>query len=396
MRRIPWELLLILAILVIAASAAAQATPEEQRGPKPADLRSDSTLPEGGRALYLWLQALGYRVERLEYRRFQPDDATDVLFILAPIVQPTREEQAALRRWLERGGTLIIAGQVAAPAFLPSTAVADFTTSAFLRDLGAQLRSADAVAEAAPSAPAFLHPPVQKARLLASAYISSTAMAPLVGPAERPLVATAAVGSGRVYVLAGAYALTNEGIAEADNAAMILNMLPASGIVAFDEVHHGRAETRSFTSLLLRQPWGWALMYVFGMGFIYLALSGRRLGRPAPVLPDTRRPASEYVVSLAGLLRRGGRGTWAARHYGESLRRQAAAALGLDLAADVEMVAARLEQGGELAPGVAGTEAARVLRSLNEGAGRGINEQALLRLAVEAERMINACTGRGR
>lgn len=394
--RIPWELLLVVVLLTVVTVATQQVTPERTEAP---NLASDSAAPGGAQALFLWLQSLGYRVERLEYRTFQPDEGTRVLLMLAPTMWPGKDDSTALRRWVERGGTLIVAGT--APVSLPGLPVnglisGDNVAPAILREFGLALRPLDdPQAEARPGQPLLSRPPVSSVRVETSSYISGSAsLVPYLGQLDHPVAAGLAVGDGKVYVLASDYALSNRGLGEADNAALLLNWLPApreAGTVAFDEIHHGRYEARSLSYVMLHEPWGWAVLYALGIIFLYLLLGGRRLGRPVPSIVDTRRAAAEYVISMANLLRRGHKNDWAARHFERMLRRHLAAACGLDSTLDTSEVAARLGEMDRIAVTVAGKDASRALLELHDGARNGIPEGHLVRLAAEADRIIKAC-----
>ncbi|MBI4322386.1 MAG: DUF4350 domain-containing protein [Chloroflexi bacterium] len=400
--RIPWELSLVLMILSIAAVAVQQTTPDRTT-PSPPDLASSSAAPGGSRALYLWLQSLGYRVDRLEDGDFRLDQTTTVLLVLAPTAPWAKDQLATLRRWVERGGTLIIVGSSQLP--LPPwpadrSAEGRNALAALLGEFGLSLRVLSLPKpDVTPTQPLLLRPPASAVRVEATSHIAGPAgLVPYLGEPERPIAAGLALGQGRVYALASTYAVSNRGLGEADNAAFLLNWLPApveAGAVVFDEFHHGRSEDRSLLYLMVHEPWGWAVLYALGLIFVYLLLDGRRFGRAAPSVVDRRRLAVEYVISLASLLRRGGKRQWVAQHYERTLRRQLATTVGLDPTLDTGDLAARLERVERLAAGFEGSQVARLLLQLRD-AGEGISEERLVRLAADADQIIRACTGRRR
>ncbi len=398
MTRIPREIVLIVATIIIVAVITGQVSPErEQSGP---NLVSSSGAPTGARALYLWLEQLGYRVERMQGPAFALDDSAKVLFILSPSAEPTEDELVTLRGWVERGGTLVTAGDV--PNFWPAgiaTGQVENSLPAFLRRFDLSMRVwAQTKVDAQPGQPLLLHPAVSTVHMQAMTYVTGTAsLVGYLGESDRPVAAGLEVGNGRVYVLASMSAWSNLGLGQADNGALVLNWLPApqqGGRVVFDELHHGQRQPPSIEGLLVHQPWGWALLYALVAAFVYLLLSGRHFGRTVPVITDTRRAAAEYVVSLAGLLRRGGKGEWAAQHYENALRQSLLAACALDLALQTPDVIERVSTLGVIAGSVDGKEAARVLRGLHNGAQHGIAEGRLVSLAAEASAMIRACSGR--
>ncbi len=399
--KVPRELLLMLVILLVVAVVVQQAAPERTM-PEPPDLSSDSSAPGGAKAVYLWLQSVGYRVDRLEYRDFRLDEASQVMVMLAPTTPFSKDHLSTLRRWVERGGTLIVAGSsdVNFPQ-IPFGASSPQLNSlpSVLGEFGMDLRRLDETrVEVNPSQPLLLQPAVSTARVEATSYISRTAgLVTFLGEEEMPVAAGLSVGKGQIYVLASSYAWSNQGLGQADNAILLLNWLPLpqeAGVVLFDEIHHGRFEARSLAYTMVHEPWGWAILYSLAMVFLFLVLDGRRFGRAVPSVVDPRRLAAEYVVSLAGLLRRGSKSGWAARHYEQTLRRQMVTVCGLDPALSSEAVAARLGELGRLAGGIEGRDAAQVLIELCGAAEAGISERGLVHLAAEADRIIKTCVGR--
>jgi hypothetical protein len=399
--RVPRELILIVAILAIVAFMAQAANSESARQQSP-DLISDSTTSNGGKALYLWLQSLGYQVERLEYERFAPDASVSVLFMLAPTSEPDYAELDALYEWVEDGGTLIIAGRK--PLSLGSIPL--LRSSAFgqafetvLDEFGLELEKLEKpVTVAVPSQPLLLHPRVTEATVNAESYLTTyDSMVPYLGDPAQPVAASVAVGDGRVFVIARTYGFSNEGLKATNNAERLLNWLPSqgkAGKIVFDEIHHGRIAQRSVGYDVLHEPWGWAILYGLAMLFLYLLIGGRRFGRAIPAIPDNRRLAAEYVVSVAGLLRRGGKGTWVAQHYERMLRRQLASICGLDTDKDINILFERLNQIGTLPGNVDVRDVRRVLAELRAGATRNLSEAELVRLVAETDRISKALGGR--
>ncbi len=112
-------LLLLLALLIVAASSLAA---EGQQRDEFEQL-AGSTYSSGGRgarALFLWLEALGYPTERLQRPRFELRAEDGVLWLLAPSpMQEIDEQEAAeIEGWVARGGTLIFANTApSAPLF---------------------------------------------------------------------------------------------------------------------------------------------------------------------------------------------------------------------------------------------------------------------------------------
>src|SRR5690349_18918568 len=103
--------LIAAALMVLVAGATAViAPPDEGVGVRGSSLSSGA---EGGKAGFLLLRRLGYVVQRT----FDPmvslgaDPATDVLVLMAPQQSPSDLDVAALTRFVERGGVVIVAEQ---------------------------------------------------------------------------------------------------------------------------------------------------------------------------------------------------------------------------------------------------------------------------------------------
>ncbi len=339
--------------------------------------------PRGALALYRWIEALGYDVQRLQYReRFAPDPQAAMLIVLAPAERYTLDEAAAVAEWVEAGGVLVLAddrpGQLAgaAPLF-----------RAF--DLELVALPPEQMPEPAPVLqPAFSAPPARAVVAGAAAALRTTRAdaVPLVGSTAAPLVLGLPYGSGYVFASAALYPFTNNGLDAGDNAAMVLNMFrraPPGARVVFDEYHHGFISQPSLRTLLLGTPWGWAILYTALVLAAYLALTGRRFGRPTPLREEAaRRSSAEYLESMAGLLRRAGRRDALQAHYRAMFKRRLARASGLSphlddaafLAALAAIAPERAERAGALLTALAAPVASEV---------------ALLRLVAEADRLVD-------
>ncbi|MCS6882618.1 MAG: DUF4350 domain-containing protein [Oscillochloridaceae bacterium] len=348
---------------------------------------SHASGPQGALALYRWIDALGYDVRRLQYReRFAPDPAAAVLIVLGPGERYTLDEATAVAEWVEDGGILVLAdnrpGQLAGAAAL---------FRAFDLELFAPPQ--DQLPEPAPVLqPVFNDPPAQAVVAEATTALRTTRAdaVPLVGAGAAPLVLGLPYGAGYVFASATLHPFTNRGLNEGDNAAMVLNMLrraPPGGRVVFDEYHHGFISQPSLRSLLLGTPWGWAILYIALMLAAYLALTGRRFGRPAPLREETaRRSSAEYLESMAGLLRRAGRRDALQAHYRATFKRRLARASGLNphlddaafLAALAAIAPERAERAGALLAAMAAPVA---------------SDAVLLRLVAEADQMVDVKAG---
>jgi hypothetical protein len=91
------RLLLIGAAFGLLAVALFLVPPTEERLPP---LTVYSAAPSGGKALRLWLEALGYTVSTLESAPYRPPRQTRTLLILAPIRSVAPSEADEVERWV--------------------------------------------------------------------------------------------------------------------------------------------------------------------------------------------------------------------------------------------------------------------------------------------------------
>ena len=338
-------------------------------------LSAHSTQPQGALALSLWLDSLGYKTGSLEYQPFAIDPKARALLILAP-TQPVTDAQASeIFGWVERGGTLILVTDHGGP---------------LLDRLGVKVSALhQATAISVPLEPVFQRPALRQVDTKAASALSfsRSEWVPLLGLAgsERDVVAgTAQLGSGRAFVLTAAYPLSNEGLGKSDDwalASYFLKGIPMGGLVLFDEYHHGFTEYGTLDRMLFTQPWGWAILYVVALLFAFVALSGRRLGPAlAAVVAGPRRSRSEYVATLAALLRQGKHTEWLRQQFVGQVKRSLGSRYRVraDLPA-AEFVAALTRVRPEA------EEMARPLQQLEQGADS--DERAVVDLIRDVEKV---------
>lgn len=314
-------LLALLGIAVIAAGSNAAGGGQDQLQGS-----SLSPAPGGALALYRWLDEAGYPVRRVTGADRWADALreTDLLFVLNPQSNFTAAQLAALDRWLDAGGVLVVAVEGTGGAGNPIT-----------DHLGAGLSPLFPAVTGSftPREPLWTAPPVRQVAVQAGWQLDlhDPAAPVLLGAGASPLLVTQARGAGRVALLSNAYPFTNAGLPAADNRWLAWNLVTGAlgRRIAFDELHHGSGGA-DLRTLVTGQPWGWALIYAAGVAVLGLLLTGRRLGPPVPVPTEGgRRGAVDYVAALAGLFGRAGRTDWVADQYRAELRHALAAPYGL-------------------------------------------------------------------
>jgi hypothetical protein len=312
-RRAAPLLLFAVALVGITLALAAQAASRSGASANP-PLSVHSNDPGGARALRLWLQSLGYRPRALEFETFRLDPDAQILFILAPTDEVTREQADAIKSWAEAGGRVVVATEGEAP---------------WLAGLGLKVSPAgELVREAHAAQPVFAAPiEALEVTTLSSLRLNDPAWVPQLqggSKGDSVLAATRALGSGRITVLSSLRPLSTEGLRQPGGATFALSLiagLPGGSAVVFDEYHHGSTEYGTLQSKLIHQPWGWAVLYAAGLCLLFLVLAGRRLGPPLPSRPTTaRRSRAEYVETLGGMLHSSGDRSWLRHQYLDQVR----------------------------------------------------------------------------
>lgn len=264
----------------------------------PAKVTGSAALPSsyspawgGAKGAYLLLEDLGYRVERWEEPAADlPAAGPHTVLILAdPLRAPNGEDRAAIRRFVEDGGRVLATGP-AAGLFLPEAS--PFAGGAIWK----------APEQFAPQVPSTLARGVKQIRLTAPTkwQPKSIEQVPVFGDKKTAAVVSWGFGKGEVIWWAAATPLTNGGIRDADNLALLLNSVgPAGTHVLWDEYYHG--VRRSLWSFFAATPVPWALAQ-FGLIFLALMFTfSRRQGTPRVPATPSRLAPLEFVDTLGDL-----------------------------------------------------------------------------------------------
>ncbi len=242
------------------------------------------------------------------------------------------------RDWLSRGNTLIVV--TTAPDALPRALRQDLIPST-LRETAAEAASAAAGPasligpRSVDSRPETTQAPVTTGGILTvdrkgprwtaaptaapGSAASQTAPPPiardtdparwqLAGDQRGGVLFRIPVGHGIVYVLLDAFAWTNTGLDQGDNARVLAELLGREirgGVLALDEYRHGHGRAESFLTYLLNLPGSSALIWL-AVIWAMLYLHGRNV-RLKPVeayVERERRTAQEYIDAVAQLYER--------------------------------------------------------------------------------------------
>ena len=278
----------------------------------------------GTLALYEWLGSLGFNVHRIS-GQFDTS-AADVVLMIDPRTALSDADAARVMTSLTHGSDLLL-------AVGPES---ETQAAPLLRRLGVTLTGTRAAGTAVPAQPIDPGNRVHRVPLAAGAAIEAAAtLTPLLTQAGAIAgVAEQVAGSGRAYVLASPFPLSNDGLRDGDSATLVLTLLERArgGAIGFDEYHHGEINAAGGgAAAIFESPLGLALLLALSCLVVFLVLSGRRLGRPVPATDVALVPTTaSYIDAMAGLYARSrDRGVVASR-YAEELKRRLAVGPAID------------------------------------------------------------------
>jgi Domain of unknown function (DUF4350) len=286
-----WRIGLSILAVVVAVNVALRVLRSYTGGSPGGPTSSSYATRESGAAAYAELLArAGHRVERLRER---PDEARldprETLVLLDPGFVARRDADA-LHRFLAGGGRLVLGGEGGRwlGRVVPSPPV----------------WSPDRVGDLRALAPA---PELAGVRRVETAgkgsWAEPGAAVPVLGGPVRALLDVAAVGRGRLLLLADASPLQNRLLGRADDAALGLGLAgPPARRVRFLESYHGYGRASGFAAIPGR--WWAAFGLLLAAALALMLARGRRLGPPQAAGRELPPPRREYVESLGGVLAR--------------------------------------------------------------------------------------------
>ncbi|HEX8183198.1 MAG TPA: DUF4350 domain-containing protein [Blastocatellia bacterium] len=275
-------------------------TRDAQESEESANRSSYRTTPYGTHAYFTLLEESNYPVTRLEqpFTEITERDriGTLVLISLPESNNPNEEEFKSLIKWVESGGLLIII---------------DREIHVPLGEASANTHSANPKSTVRPLQPTLLTRGVEHVKT--SQYstrvdLSSKAAIYHIGDDQGALLADARVEKGRVVLLTDPYIVANNGIKDADNVILALNLLAGrpEGKIAFDEYHHGFGSVTSsggMMSYFRGTPVPWMMAQAVLIAGLVVYTFGRRFARPIPLKRERRTTNLEFVSSMANITR---------------------------------------------------------------------------------------------
>jgi len=358
-----------LALILFIAALVASALTADTSGGISRSASVYDTGPGGTAALRKYFEAMGASTTTVQGDTFAADPSEiGVLFMLAPSEALTTLDAIAVRRFVNGGGTAVLATDAGV--------------------LEGSLLDAFDIHRAGVLGPGryplggieFADPPAHTIVVDRGIALSfGSGRVPLASESGRTVVALAREGSGSLIVIGSVAPFLTAELGEGDNGRFALG-LAASAIatrraVAFDEYHHGVHPTTDVLVLLTSTWPGRALVFAGVAFFLYLVASGRRLGQAIPLDPRPPRSSLEYIHGFAGLVRRSGHGEIARRRFRRELRSALAKELGLDPETPIGDIVAEI--------GATDRDRAARARALDEALAGPLRDDALLRTVRE-------------
>jgi hypothetical protein len=316
-------------ILVVALAFATAILNPERRGTRTGFPSSYSTSWDGAKAAYLLLGELGYDVQRWDRPPTElEDDPNQVLILADPLQSPTPEDVTALRQFLERGGRIVATGERAA-GFLP----------------GKQSFAEHDAVEGETKFPALLPSPLTSAAPEISMappndwHPATVDQIAVYGDKDTAAVVTYAVGKGTMVWWGSPSPLTNRGIKEPGNLALLLNSIGGNDgqEILWDEYFHGARS--DFWGYFGKTPLPWVFAQL-GLLLVFVLLTySRRYGTIRMPGKVSRLSPLEFVDTLGDLYTAGHAGSAAVRVAYQRLRFQLTRQLGLTSNATVAELA---------------------------------------------------------
>ena len=303
MRRNAKAILLVaglFAILVALNSLFFVDTRASEEDEETGDRSSYRSTPYGSLAFYTLLEESRYKVMRFEKQFTElKNNEPGTLIVIAPprTNQPDEEEFIALNKWVEAGGLLIIIDRE-----IQGVPVGDGE---------ANTESLESRTAVRPLQPTPLTRGVERVALSEHATrvrVDSRSATYHIGDDQAAVLADAQVGKGRVVMLTDQFVVANNGISQADNVMVALNLIEGhpAGSIAFDEYHHGYGASSAgggLMSYFRGTPVPWMVAQIGLIAALVIYSYGRRFGRAIPLRKERRTTNLEFVSSMANITR---------------------------------------------------------------------------------------------
>lgn len=249
------------------------------------------------------LRKLAFRVSEISAAYPAHLDRYDALFLQEINKAPTETEVQDIQNFVNDGGTLIVAGEDQALHQLYGA------FGLALRELEKKLVFARRISEE----PLFPEHPVDEIRPWTDFAIEPLAgeVAVLYGRESDVVVVTLSYGEGRAFFIASDNMFYRSWLLDSGNPMFFYNLmstLPHKARIGLAVRRYYTIETKPpdpFVALLFGTPGGLAALYICLTLFVFLAVRGRRFGKPLASEEKNRRLTSEYVHAMTALYQKG-------------------------------------------------------------------------------------------
>ncbi len=257
-----------------------------------------------GSTLYGVLRELKFRVTEIKVEQPARLNRLDVLFLRQLNEALDEGEIEEIHHFVERGGTLIVAGDRS-------------VLESLLFDFGLEMRKASKPLETSQRilvAPVFPDRPVKEifSRTDVAIQPIERDVAPLFGKEMDYSIVTFREGDGRAFFMSCPYIFNDSGLGDDRNATFLYNLmttLPRRARIGLAESHYyafGSIDaTNPLIHLLFKTPVGLGVTYIGLIIFLFLILRGKRFGKPLVVEETHSRFSSEYVLAMTALYQKG-------------------------------------------------------------------------------------------
>ena len=272
-----------------------------------------------GTVLHQTLRKLKFRVTEISEIYPARLERYDALFLQDLHKAPTETEVKGIQRFVDGGGTLIVAGDNPLLNRLFSVYGLE------LRQLSERQEFSRRIA----GKPFFPRHPVDVIRVRTNSVIEpmTREVAMLYETEGGATVVTLRDGKGRIFFITSAYLFRKDGLQyDENNTAFLYNLmstLPRKARIGLAEKRYYTAETKPpnpFAALVFGTRGGLAAVYICITLFVFLVLRGRRFGKPLDVQESSRRLSSEYVHAMTALYQKGDTRSEILKHIRDTFR----------------------------------------------------------------------------
>jgi hypothetical protein len=245
----------------------------------------------GTKAAFLLLQESGYDVERWELppQRLPKDPTGTTLVFAEPTERGSADDRAAVSKFVQDGGRLLVMGATAAE-FAPLSRAMAIPSS----DLAQKPYSALTPSPLSRNAPVVTMVAPDRWLGLTGSQLA------IYGTALKPGVVSYRYGKGQVIWWAISSPASNGSIREQGNLALLLNSVgPPASHVLWDEYFHGMRPSLSF--YIGETPLPWAGLQIAVVFLAALFTFSRRSGPILMPLGESRLSPLEFVDTLGDL-----------------------------------------------------------------------------------------------